>query len=766
MAIPISPGTLREVCDALDQITLNGLEEMARMQAIANISRRYLSSQVAALLVKNSDARDHVLAVCAGGDAALATHLNERCAKHRSRPCFMSLSQGNATVEASRLSMTGWDLLAPEVARRYGIDAVLAYPLSGDGHTLGLLCHFTDSSAPFDSNTRQMLAFLADRVQTLITQDRRFTQAARYEKLNRVTLDLLAMRDADSLLEHMLKAGLRLVNAERGWVSRLDFRTGELRIDHPVGNPQNRRTLRPGRGITWHALKTKAPVLVHDVTAPEWHGIYEQYWPDTRSELAVPLFIDAAEVRQRCELNSDSKLIGVLNVESPLVGAFSEMDKELLHSLARHAAVLIDGLDLDRRLAELTSAQQEMTGTKGWDKILELMGATITSVIGFDYVNISLVTSDMKRIKTEYVLGVADNQRDEFKHMADHPLDDTDIQACLVREPRTEVPDKDDPRFDQAIVKQFHHDQLIRVFVPMIASNGTVIGTVEAAYNRQYREYIYEQDVRLLEGFVGYAVRVLEQRQQGQIQKISHELSAPLGGIRSNASFLQRRLDQLDPERVQRKLGDIAVDAEILLLAVSELEYLLSGRVDAAPSAPQLEPVLVFRDIIIKTVRQINPLVTSAGLNPERITYDPAEITRIPPLYVDRAKLNQVIYNLLLNAIKYADADPARFKIEIKAEAKDKYIIKVKDWGIGIRSDLADQVFNEGFRTPEAIAKNVSGSGLGLTISRQVMRQMGGDLILARNSQPTEFQVILPKRLREALMGASTVAEAGRPFQR
>ena len=83
--------------------------------------------------------------------------------------------------------------------------------------------------------------------------------------------------------------------------------------------------------------------------------------------------------------------------------------------------------------------------------------------------------------------------------------------------------------------------------------------------------------------------------------------------------------------------------------------------------------MLVFRDIIIKTVRQLKPLVTSAGLNPEQITYDSAEFMRIPPLYVDRAKLNQVIYNLLLNAIKYADADPAKFGIEIKAEVKDEY---------------------------------------------------------------------------------------------
>lgn len=762
-----SADRLLEISDELDRVTYDRTQETASLQTVVDLTRKHLSSHVAILLVKNLTSRDHVLAVCAGGELELSAYLQKRCVHQQGRPCFWNLTQRGGTFEAYHLPLGSWDVLAPEVAQKYGLEAVLVCPLSIGGQVFGMLCHFASSSEPFSPETRLMLAFVAARAQTMIGQGQRPWQLERFQELDRITLELIAERDPDTLLQRMLEAGLRLVNADRGWVSRLDFRTGDLRIIHAYGNPQHRRALRPGRGITWQALRNEAPVLVHDVTAREWRDIYESYWTDTHSELAVPLIIKAAEVRQRCELTTGSKLIGVLNVESPLVGAFSEMDKELLHSLARHAAVLIDGLELDRRLAELTSAQQEMTSTKGWDNILELMGTTIAHILGFDYVNISLVTSDTRRIKTEYVLGIPDHQRDEFKRMADHLLDGADIQSCLVREPRTEVPDEDDPRFDQAIFRRFRHDRLIRVFVPMIASNKAVIGTVDAGYNRQYRQYIYEQDVRLLDGFIGYAVRALEQRQQSQIQRISHELSAPLGGIRSNASFLQRRREQLDAETMERKLGDIAVDAEILLLAVSQLEYLLSGRIGAAlitaPLTPYSEPVLVFRDIIIKTVRQLKPLVISAGLDPERIFCDAAEFMRIPPLYLHQPKLNQVIYNLLLNAIKYAGAEPANFRIEIRAEAADKYLIKVRDWGIGIRADLADQVFNEGFRTPEAIARNVSGSGLGLTISRQLMRQMGGDLVLAGCSQPTEFHVILPRRLREAPKSAGPSADPGRP---
>ena len=103
-----------------------------------------------------------------------------------------------------------------------------------------------------------------------------------------------------------------------------------------------------------------------------------------------------------------------------------------------------------------------------------------------------------------------------------------------------------------------------------------------------------------------------------------------------------------------------------------------------------------------------------------------------------------------MNAIKYAKPEKEMFQLEIEVEERsDTFLIKFKDWGIGVRKGLHEKIFESGFRSLEAISKNVSGSGFGLTISREIMRELEGDLRLARNKNPTEFHVTLPKKLKE-----------------
>jgi signal transduction histidine kinase len=183
-----------------------------------------------------------------------------------------------------------------------------------------------------------------------------------------------------------------------------------------------------------------------------------------------------------------------------------------------------------------------------------------------------------------------------------------------------------------------------------------------------------------------------------------------------------------------------------LLFQVEELEYIL-GR--SSPISKK-ERTLVFRDVIIKTVEQLKPLVVEQGFDISKINDNPANIHKIPSIYVDKAKLNQVVYNLLINSIKYAKNDPNTFAIRIEVDdTKDKFIIKFKDWGIGVRKELEEKIFEEGFRAPEAINKHIAGSGLGLTIARRIMRELGGDLKLANNCKPTEFHMVLSKSLKE-----------------
>ncbi|NES80988.1 MAG: HAMP domain-containing histidine kinase [Moorea sp. SIO2B7] len=100
-----------------------------------------------------------------------------------------------------------------------------------------------------------------------------------------------------------------------------------------------------------------------------------------------------------------------------------------------------------------------------------------------------------------------------------------------------------------------------------------------------------------------------------------------------------------------------------------------------------------------------------------------------------------------MNSIKYAKNDPKLFRVEVEVVDKPHQIfIRFKDWGIGIKSENRDKIFEEGFRTPEALKKNVVGSGLGLFISKGIIRELGGKLeLISPVYKPTEFQITLPK---------------------
>lgn len=632
-------------------------------------------------------------------------------------------------------------------AKERGWVSLLSAPMRVATKLIGMLDVYTKTKRYFKEWEKEVFCSFANYAALSIQKAEDITSRKRLEKLNEIMQEMSEVRQTDKLLELLLDRGLELIGCKRGWISTLDFKTNQLNILAHRDNPPNLRTLNIELGITGKTLREEQPIKVDNVKSPEWKEIYEEFWPDTRSELAVPILINKAEVRVGTEIKYGTKTIGVFNIESTTERAFSQADVDILWSLTRHAAIRIERLEFDRKLTKLAQIQKEIVGKQDWDDIFEIVQKAITDTLGYEYVNISLVNSELNCIKSEYVFGFPKNQVEAFKKLADHPLDSDNIQADIVRTRNIEVPANDDKRFDPKIQKRFNRDQLLRVFIPMLdSSNEQVIGTVEAGYQRNSREFIYEQDIQILQGFVDYTVMALKQRQRGLIDRISHEFRAAIVGIRSNASFLQRRINDLETALIRLKFDDILTDCELLLHQVKDLEYAL-GR----PSPiSKFEKTLVFRDVIIKTINQLKPIVLHDGFDASNILINPADIRKIDILYIDKAKFNQVIYNLLINSIKYAEREPSKFKIEIYAElTKNSIVIKFRDWGIGIRKGLEKKIFESGFRSPEAKSKNVAGSGLGLTISRKIMREFGGDLVLINISKPTEFQVIIPKRLKE-----------------
>jgi signal transduction histidine kinase len=139
----------------------------------------------------------------------------------------------------------------------------------------------------------------------------------------------------------------------------------------------------------------------------------------------------------------------------------------------------------------------------------------------------------------------------------------------------------------------------------------------------------------------------------------------------------------------------------------------------------------------------------------EQLTFELALAPSLPPVAADRDKLRQVLVNLVGNAVKYS---PAGGRIEVAVTVDDGHVaVLVRDEGLGIAPSEQSLIFEKFYRADANMTRGVSGSGLGLYISRELVHRMGGTISV--ESQPGEgstFVVTLPA----AAAGARTGREA------
>ncbi|MCB0921424.1 MAG: ATP-binding protein, partial [Actinobacteria bacterium] len=96
-------------------------------------------------------------------------------------------------------------------------------------------------------------------------------------------------------------------------------------------------------------------------------------------------------------------------------------------------------------------------------------------------------------------------------------------------------------------------------------------------------------------------------------------------------------------------------------------------------------------------------------------------------VHADRTRVAQIVGNLVGNALKYTPADTP---IEISFAPGDPIEVRVRDHGPGIAADEQERVFERFYRIEDPLTMRTGGSGLGLHISRELARAMGGDVRL------------------------------------
>jgi PAS domain S-box-containing protein len=275
------------------------------------------------------------------------------------------------------------------------------------------------------------------------------------------------------------------------------------------------------------------------------------------------------------------------------------------------------------------------------------------------------------------------------------------------------------------------------VGVSGIAQDITVRKAAEADRERFTRE-LEAQNERLLE---------LDRLKDEFVALVSHELRTPLTSIRG---YLELVLDGeagalTDDQR--QFLGVVERNAHRLLGLVGDLLFL--AQVEAGKLALEVGAVDVAA-VAAESVETARPLAEEKSITLTLAT------SPVPLLAGDRARLAQLLDNLVSNAIKFT---PEGGRVDVRASSsRGNAIVEVRDTGMGIPAEEQEHVFERFFRASRATEQAIPGTGLGLAISKAIAQAHGGRITLASSEgEGTTFRIAVP--IRAAQLDAAAEQE-------
>jgi PAS domain S-box-containing protein len=229
--------------------------------------------------------------------------------------------------------------------------------------------------------------------------------------------------------------------------------------------------------------------------------------------------------------------------------------------------------------------------------------------------------------------------------------------------------------------------------------------------------------------------RALEEAKSEFVATVSHELRTPMAGIYGAAQTLLRQDVEFSPEE-RRTLLEIIANQAVRLTQITE-EVLIASRLDSGELPVGRERVDV-AELARETVEQMRRHL------PDGTTLELNDGPGLPEAFADRDRLQQVLVNLLDNAVKYS---PGGGRVLLALAAKPTAVrIAVSDPGLGIPAAEQRRVFEKFYRLDTNLTRAGGGTGLGLYITRELVRRMGGTIEL--ESEPgsgSTFIVELPR---------------------
>lgn len=712
---------------------------------------------------------------------------------------FAELSEEALTRQGVSLDRKAARLLRDRVLPSRRLRNILAVPMrrgtekKGDSVGCILLLNRVDGD-PFGSEEVESLETIARQVAIAVTNFYHHRLNLRHTEQERFFNQLLLTDDLDELFQRVLRYLNETYNSRVAslWLATEDgFGTPEETIRvvlRSVAVAPFPGTIPAGElegKLKRHSIFRLDGCFIGDFfrdnhVASEVRYIedlrtVEDCWASLREDIgtnrliAIPLRRFPADAGETDEIIAPPLGVACLRPLEPV--NFDEAQRKQLERFANHLAVLMEQVRYRRRYVQLETLKDSLPSLERDDLSAFYYGLVnlVRKVLNAEVCSYFTLGPEgeliLKATTAERVKRLAESGKWEiletarFVDQIAYPAGEKSITGVIAELRETVLiynvhENKEMSTRFMEVGETPDHQSLIGA--PIIKSDGTLLGVLRCINKKKEGSFLHvfvQGDRDFLELTVGIMARFIENAEADEskrdfLNQLAHELASPLAALRTQIEFLEEvskgGRHVRDPEE---QFGYLKEQSDYIQYIVSDIQYQFgrgsairasyefSRLVDLAPMIERLKKLLL---PFARMDKQID-IITGTS--------------RLPSLYVDARRMEQVVFNLLQNAVKYSRAGGRDIFVgydsitELGADVPIQWHrLSVQNFGIGVRKVDEEFIFDE-YRRGSNVEGSPSGTGLGLAVAKKIVEAHCGRLKLTQRHNPTIFAVDLPAYL-------------------
>jgi signal transduction histidine kinase len=527
----------------------------------------------------------------------------------------------------------------------------------------------------------------------------------RLAALYRVSRALGSTLDLDDVLRETMDAVIELTGAERGFLMLMKLGSNELELH--AGRNFRRENLEKdemefSRSVIDTVMQSGKGVLTTNAQTDERFSARDSVSRySLRSIMCQPLLARGLS-------------IGVIYVDNKIkAGIFSDADLDLLEAFATQAAVAIDNAilftqtdaALARRVTELETLHEidrEMNARLDFDRVLGITLEWAQKGTAADAGWIAMI----KDGDPVLILSTDEDQT------LDESIDTSLLGPGL---------------FEGPVLHVHPPDSEADLLIVPARREGTTLALIgvrreKGPFEQEAEDFLLrlaERAAVAIENTRLYQAAQLADESKSQfITIVTHELKIPMTSIRGYADLIRQGTVGPVTDGQLQFLDTIRNNVDRMAELVSDLSDI--SRIDTGRLKVNLEPTSI-NDYLRETVANLRPQFEGKS---QQVNIQHEK--DLPMVIADRARLIQILTNLLSNANKYT---PEGGSITIRTVHKgDALRVLIQDTGIGLSEAEQKQLFSQFFRSEHPQAREQVGWGLGLYVTRRLLELMGGEI--------------------------------------